>query len=524
MKEFLKNRWFLLLVLAVFVALKLPQLQYPYYWDESWPYASAIRAMHDAGPSLLPSAIDPELSRGHPLFFHFAASCWMKVFGASLVSMHSFSLFVALLCLVALHEVVLKLYGAKGAIAALLFVASREAFFVHSSSVLPEILVALLALLSLGYYARRRYLLAGAALSALFLTKEPGVIVGLVIGIDSLVNLLRKGDSIREKVSRVAVVAVPCILLGAFFLYQYSLRGWLVFPVHAAEINLDWNTAWYKFRNAPLSDVFINHYVYVVYLALALLAILASVKTKRWGYIALLPIVILCFYMADDLRCGRILPRDLFVTVLVIVWFGATWILSRLFSREDSKRFFFLTTSVIFCYLAFSAVNFYTFRYILVCLVLSAAMIGALLSLYAEHVHKLALPGFLIVILATGVYVYSTSDNHGDTGKLSFDAVEVQQSAVNYLERNQAFEKGIALTSFVEQQHLVDPATGFLHGKAFKNVKWDIDASTEYVIFDNIEADYRYNEIAASPMFRKVHEFRKSGMWVEVYRRVPDGY
>ena len=164
MKGFLKNRWFLLLVLLVFVLLKIQHLHYPYYWDESWPYASAIRAMHDAGPGLSPSAIDPELSRGHPLFFHFIAACWMKVFGASLVSMHSFALFVALLCLVALYEVSLRLYGPIAAATAITFVASREAFFVHSSSVLPEVLVGLLALLSLWFYARNKYLIARVSL------------------------------------------------------------------------------------------------------------------------------------------------------------------------------------------------------------------------------------------------------------------------------------------------------------------------------------------------------------------------
>lgn len=526
MKEFLKNKWFLLLVLAIFVALKIPHLHYPYYWDESWPYASAIRAMHDAGPGLSPSVIDPELSRGHPLLFHFLASSWMKLFGASLTSMHSFALFIALLCLWALYEVSFRLYGAQAAAIALLFVASREAFFVHSSSVLPEILVGLLALLSLWFYARRKYLLATAALSALFFTKEPGVIVGVVIGLDSFVNLFRRGGhGVREKISRLMVATVPCLLLGAFFLYQHSLRGWFVFPVHAAEINLDWQMAWYKFRSAPLADVFIHHYVYVIYLALSLLAILASVTTKRWGYLAMLPIVILCFYMADDLRCGRLMPRDLFATVLVIVWFGATWFLSRLFTREDSGRFFLLTTTVIFCYLAFSAFNFYTFRYILVCIVLSATITGALFSLYAERFYKWVLPAFLVIILATGIYVYETSDNRGDTGKLSFAAMEVQKSAVEYLSGEEAFDKNITAFSFMHRMHLTDPATGYLNdGRVFTHVTWHLNSSSDYAIFDNLDPDYRYKEVADNPAFQKAHEFHKGGMWVEVYRRLPVVY
>src|SRR5580704_9697985 len=104
MAEFLKKRWVLFLVLIVFAVCKLPHLHYAYYWDESWPYAVAIKTMYYHGISLMPNAIDPELSRGHPLFFHAIAALWMNIFGASHVSMHSFALLISLLLLVTLYE------------------------------------------------------------------------------------------------------------------------------------------------------------------------------------------------------------------------------------------------------------------------------------------------------------------------------------------------------------------------------------------------------------------------------------
>jgi len=106
---FLKPRWVLFLVLVIFIACKIPHLYYPYYWDESWPYAVAIKDMYKHGISLLPSAIDPELSRGHPLFFHAFAAIWMNIFGASHVAMHSLALFISVLFLIAVYEAGLRL-------------------------------------------------------------------------------------------------------------------------------------------------------------------------------------------------------------------------------------------------------------------------------------------------------------------------------------------------------------------------------------------------------------------------------
>ena len=59
------------LMLLLFLLYKLPFMALPYYYDEAWPYAVAIRTVHANGLSLLPTALDPELSRGHPVMFHF---------------------------------------------------------------------------------------------------------------------------------------------------------------------------------------------------------------------------------------------------------------------------------------------------------------------------------------------------------------------------------------------------------------------------------------------------------------------
>lgn len=102
--EFLKSRWVLVLVLVIFTILKIPHLLYPFYWDESWPYVPAIKAMYHHGISLLPNSIDPIISRGHPLFFHAIGALWMNIFGTSNLSLHCFALFISVSFLITIFR------------------------------------------------------------------------------------------------------------------------------------------------------------------------------------------------------------------------------------------------------------------------------------------------------------------------------------------------------------------------------------------------------------------------------------
>src|SRR5678815_2254311 len=101
----------LVLIVVVFIVVKSPHLIHPHYWDESWSYATAVQKMYEQGPTLLPGIVDVDATRGHPLFFYAAASAWMKIFGASLVSKHSFGLCASVLLLIAIYEFCYKLYN-----------------------------------------------------------------------------------------------------------------------------------------------------------------------------------------------------------------------------------------------------------------------------------------------------------------------------------------------------------------------------------------------------------------------------
>lgn len=522
MPEFLKNRWVLLLGLIVFVAFKVPHLSYPYYWDESWPYATAIRAMAQHGISLMPDAVDGELSRGHPLFFHALGASWAKVFGAGHVSMHSMALFISVLFLICIYEAALRMFNVRVAVMAFLLVASQEVFFMQSSYVLFEMLIAFLCFISMWAWVKERYVLAALFMTMLFYTKESGLIMGFVLGLDALASLFRKDTDKATALKRIAAVGVPCVLIGVFFLLQKHIRGWYIFPFYSEIIERSWNTIWYKLRMNCMGDAFYRNQKYWYYLLLLALGAIAAVKERKWRYLAIAVPVIMVFYMVDDKRAGRIMPSIPFALLFVAGWFFTIWVFSSktLFEKAYQRRFIALAGCFMLCFLWFSTMNYYTYRYLLAVIVPAFFIMAVLFDVFLRSGYKQAVyvlfPAFAVISYSA----WSMNDHFGDTDRGALIAMDVQQNIVDYLEEHNCYEKHISVTSYVESQHLADPGTGFLKSaRRFPHVQWDIDGNTDYVIFDNIESDYRYDQIRNDTSFVRVHRYERGNIWTELYAR-----
>lgn len=522
MIEFLKRRWVLMVVLLVFIICKVPHLAYPYYWDESWPYMPAIKAMFNNGISLSPGAMEVGLSRGHPLLFHALAAGWMKLFGCSHIATHTFALFVSLVLLITLYEAGLSIFNKRVAIMATILVATQELFFVQSSFMLPEVLVALLAFTSLCFYIRDKYVLSALSLTALFFTKESGMVMGLVLGLDALVGAFNSGTPLRIRLSRLGAIAIPCILIGVFFLIQKQMRGWYVFPYHTEIMEHSWKAFWYKFRMACMRDVFYLNYKYYYFLLLAALAIGAAIKNKAWRYLVVLLPVVIIYYFVDDLRAGRLLPPIQFFLVFIGSVFYFLYIFggATLFQYPAQRRLIRLAGLFILCFICFSTINFYTNRYLLAGIVPLIFILAAFYDALVTATFKPAYYGVVVFILVLAGISIKTNDDYGDTNLGAYKAMAIQQSMVTWLEGNNAYDKSIAAGSFMAKQHLLLPETGFLKSeKVFRNVKWDIDKATEYAVFDNIEPDNRYNEVIKDSSWHLVFRKADGKIWTEIYGR-----
>jgi len=518
---FFKARWVLFVVLIVFILCKIPHLYYPYYWDESWPYAAAIKQMYTHGASLMPGAIDGELSRGHPLFFHAAGAVWMHIFGQSHFSMHCFALLIAVCCLIAVYEAGLKLFNQRVAILSVILVATQAIFFLHASFLLFEILVALLGFLSLYFYVRDKYFLTALCLTAQFYTKESGLIMGFVLGADAAIGLFNKNIATRKRLYRIISVLIPCMLIVAFFIAQKIISGWYILPLYSGMIEHSWTAFWYKIRMGCIRDTFYQGLRNWYFIVLLLLFLLVAIKNKQLKYVAIFLPATIIYYFVDDMRAGRILPSIPFFIVFIFSIALFIYSLRKLhfFSDLLQERFVRLTIVFILLYICFSAMNYYIYRYMLAAIVPLMFLTAALFDKITERTYPFLFYLVLLSVLAIGFFGLKNDIQYGET-KQTLDGMNIQQHVVDFMEQNNYYDKDISTGSFLELEHLKDPTTGFLRSdKLFTKVCWGIDNNTTYVIFDNIESDYRYNSFIKDTAFRRVCKFEKGTVWAEIYKR-----
>ena len=518
----IKKRWELGLLLILFIIFKIPHLSYPYYWDESWPYATAIAEMCRNGISLLPTAIDGEISRGHPLFFHAAAALWMKIFGSSHISMHSFALSISCVFLVVIYEAGLRLFNRKVAFMALLLVATQVVFFVQSSYVLFEMLIALLVFLSIWLYTTGRYWLTALCLSALFYTKESGLIAGFVLGLDAIVRLFDNKTTLKKRIMPAVSIAIPCVLIAIFFILQKQARGWYVLPYYTGLIEHKWDAFWRVFSKITISSQFIDDYRYNYLYLLIILCVFIGIKNKWYS---LLPIIIpaaIIYYIAAD-KVELTYPYALFYFITLIVsYIGCIYLFSRpvYFKELRQRKFIFLSGFFIICFVIFSSLNFFTYRYLLASIVPLLFLAAVFIEKLLQGMHKSLYFVALAVVAYISFYAYVHDKGYGDTDRAGFSGMKVQQAVVDFFENNNYYNKSLGIGGFLCREHLMDPTTGFLKSKkVFTDVKWEITGATDFTEFDNIECDYRYREIKSSPDFHLVFRYTKGDLWAEIYQK-----
>jgi 4-amino-4-deoxy-L-arabinose transferase-like glycosyltransferase len=519
----LKLRLPLIITLIIFIAFKIPHLSLAYYWDECWPYAVAIKDLYKHGISLMPNAIDAETSRGHPLFFHAIAAIWMHVFGDSHIAMHSFALTISVVFLVIIYETGLRMFNIRVATLALLLVVTQVMFFVQSSMVLFEMLVALLCFLSLACYVREKYVGTAIFLTMLFYTKESGMIMGFVLGIDAIVSFFNKNISQRQRLYRIAALGVPVFLIGCYFLLQKHIQGWYIFPFYAKEVRHTWKDFWYDFRINTIRTTFHDQFRYYLYCTVLLLAIIAAAKQKKLWPLAIFLPATCCWYFVDDMRAGRLLPSvPFFITFLIcIVIFLVTYWRSDLLENRQQKRLVTLAFLFTLAFCIFSAMNFFTPRYLLATIVPMLFVAAVFIDRFITITYKWPLyPVAAIIVTTVTLAAIESKTNHGDCDLGSYDGLAVHQDVVDYFEQNVPYDAHISSALFLEEQHLLNPATGFLHSdKGYKNTEWGIDHNTQYVVTDNVEWDNRYEDFKKDTSFYLVKRLERGQRWAEIYKR-----
>ncbi len=522
MIDFIKDRWALFLVLVIFIICKIPHLSYPYCWDEGFPYAAAIRAMYAHGASLMPSAIDPELSRGHPLLFHAAAVTWMNIFGTSHMAMHSFSLCTSVLFLAAIYETGLRMYNRQVALLVLLLIATLMIFFIQSAFVLLEIPLAFLCFISLVCYVNRKYVPTALCLTAAFYTKESGLVLGVVLGIDAVIGLFTNSEKRRDRICRLLSVVIPCLLAAAFFLVQKHEMGWYIFPLHNDYIKHDWYSIWSGFRMNCIRASFDLVSKQYYFLLLLFISLLAAARNRDVRYLAPFIPAAIIYLLVDDRRGGDIKFSFILLALFIaaIVYMGYLLRKLKIYNDKRQESFIVLSAAFVFLFLCFSSMSVFIYRYLLASIIPLFFILGVIIEKFVERTSSYLYYPVLLLILTISYFSFKTDRNLSDFEPGAFAAMNVQQKEVDFLEHEDAYNKPIACGSFLTREHLTDPATGYLRGpQYFGQVKWGVDPATIFVVFNDIDHDYRYAEVSKDTSFHMVYRYADDMAWTEIYKR-----
>ena len=434
----------LLALLLAFIYAHLPAISLHYFWDEAWVYAPAVKTMIQNGPSLLPDAIPSELSRGHPLFFHFLYGVIGKFIGQSEVVLHSLSVIISCLVVWQLYATLIKITNQPVALLCAVFIMTIPVFFAQATLVLPEVLLSLLAILSIRYYLEKRYTLFLLFSSLGLLTKETFLTVMTGIIVNELIKRLKKIDELNH--FSFTYLLIPFLPVALFFALQYLEYGWVFYPEHIDMMN-------YSFKESTTRFFDIMSWIFI----------------KQNRFLFTIPVLLLCGHQV--LKNGR----------------------SFIYETPQIAKLTFL---IILFFALFSSVNFFSIRYIT--LALPLMIICGISVIYKTRYLRLFI--VILVISAAGSthsLLSSKLDSPRDISIAFWEYVPVQKEVVNFIEDMEIYDQPI-YSSFMLHEYLKEPKIGYRNNEeTFSHLTtWrDYSRAPEaYYIFSSLEPKDIYED------------------------------
>lgn len=425
----------IILLLLVFIICKYPDLSLPYFWDEAGVYAPGALRMKDTGIGLLPGALEPVYSRGHPLLCYAIFATGFKLLGDSVLVAHAIALAIACLTLVTCFLFVKEVFDPLTGLVTALLLSVQPLFYAMSGVVLPEMMLTLFTLLSVwGLVTSRWWLyLLGACLAVL--TKEAGLVLPATAFVGQLCLAVTQKDFFsRARWRLLLIAAAPLLLFLVFIAIQRWQYGWYFFPLHTELM--------------PRSAAKIVHKF----------------------------LVILHMLFREQ---GRTLwPLWLAVFLLVQRYQQA--------GRPLIKRTWSVIAVCISLFILFSATNYYLHRYLLPVfplLVLPVAYLPVRLSQRFPAVFRYGLPGlFTAVMLYNGIR-HLDAGHFSDTNDMSYrQLVLCQQDCVQWVAQ-QPWSDSLIMVNFPVNTALADDRMGYLPKGKKINYTADLTARVTYAVF-----------------------------------------
>ena len=429
-----------LIILLIAYAIVMSQLlNTPYFWDELGVYSEAALIQSHHYPSLMPSSVQPEFSRGHPLLTAMLFSTSFKLFGPHIWVAHGLALLLALLTALVTYRIAEKYFSANIGILAVMLLLVQPLFVAQSILLLPEMLLTLLMLLAIkAFLDGNKWLYFIAACLAL-LTKEAAVILPFaVIGADLVQHLLNWRNPLPRWRNWLWYLS-PLLVFVLFLVVQKAQNGWYFFPLHTSLISFDSQTVFNK-----LSE----YYRFVFFLQGRSTATIMAVVGCVW-------------WLFRQVRQRRILLNQVSLPIITFLIFMVGL-------------------------LAFSIINFYMNRYMLALLPVYCLLVAiAIWSLPMPQWFKLA--AIVVAMCICGARITSSSfdyDNH--LGYLHL--VKVQTAATHFLEEENLRDARIN-ADYMIYCGLYRDNVGYRTGGPFTKLVGSADEADYIVVFDGTGFD-----------------------------------
>ncbi|MBK7763202.1 MAG: hypothetical protein IPI46_07485 [Bacteroidetes bacterium] len=460
---------YLMLSLAILglILIKLSNLHLPFYWDEAWSYAKAVYEMYTHKITLLPSEVNQEIFRGHPLFFYFLTSGFAKLTSFTPLAMHACMLGLSMVLLIALFFILKKHHGISIAFIATAFLLFQEVFIVQSSFLLPEVLIAFLGIFCFYAYVQKNYLLYILCGAMLVLTKESGIVAILVVCLYELIQFLYHKKLNLKGIAFLFFWSLPLWIFGLFILIQKLKWGWYLFPEHVSMMDL--SIAGIKNRlHAIATYLFFsegrNVYTFLFFACILLIAIF---KWKLFKQIVSMPVV-----------------------HLLLVFF-------------------------IF-YSLFSSVNFYSARYLLALLPVIAILSAIIIDQLFSNQKISFFFSILLAVFFLSQYFLIQTAGLGDTSKHYVHSVSSLKLTIDeFVIKNTRSSFG---GDFLTNTNLQFPEAGYISSKMKLHVVSPDDA--QYIIATSIEPlEEKIKELKQQNKIEMVYENVSGPAWCRVYYR-----
>lgn len=278
------NRWAVMIVaFAILAAYKFNDIFLPYFWDEMAGYMTGVVYMVDHGISLHPSSVPHQLSYGHPLLMHATMASVARIFGCTVVVMHSttlvFTFFLALGTYLLAYELT-KRYAT--AVFVYILLLAQPVLIAQSTQVLLEVFLAMHCVYAIYFYIRGKYYWSCVFAMFAVLTKETGLVLTVALLLTVVIELIMKPGRARAR-RLLLLYIVPIIVFCIFLLLQKQAYGWYLNPTNVGKSKLDLGSMLQKTWDYSIEFTFIDQGRLVLTVILLFAGILYLRRSRKQG-------------------------------------------------------------------------------------------------------------------------------------------------------------------------------------------------------------------------------------------------